>query len=62
VTNAGYAKVDLSASAVLAEGWGPLSTLRLTAKVENLLDERYDDVLGFPALGLTYLVGLEANF
>jgi outer membrane receptor protein involved in Fe transport len=54
--------VDLSASAVLAEGWGPLSTLRLTAKVENLLDERYDDVLGFPALGLTYLVGLEANF
>lgn len=62
VTNGGYAKVDLAASAVLAEAWGPLSTLRLTAKVENLLDERYDDVLGFPALGLTYLVGIEATF
>ncbi|MGH7408350.1 MAG: TonB-dependent receptor plug domain-containing protein, partial [Candidatus Methylomirabilales bacterium] len=62
VTNGGYAKLDLAASAVLTEGWGPLRSLRLTAKVDNLLNERYDDVLGFPALGLTYLVGLEANF
>lgn len=62
VTNPGYAKVDLAASAVLAEGWGPLRSLRLTAKVENLLDKQYEDVLGFPAFGLTYLVGLEATF
>jgi len=62
VTNGGYAKVDLAASAVLAEGWGPLRSLRLTTKIENLLDKRYEDVLGFPALGLTYLVGLEAAF
>jgi len=62
VTNSGYAKVDLAASAVLSEEWGPLRSLRLTTKIENLLDKRYDDVLGFPALGLTYLVGVEANF
>ncbi|MBI3079853.1 MAG: TonB-dependent receptor [candidate division NC10 bacterium] len=62
VTNGGYAKVDLAASAVLSEEWGPLRSLRLTAKIENLLDRQYDDVLGFPALGLTYLVGVEATF
>jgi vitamin B12 transporter len=62
VTNGGYAKVDLAAGAVLSEEWGPLRSLRLTAKIDNLLNERYDDVLGFPALGLTYVVGLEANF
>lgn len=62
VTNAGYVKVDLAASAVLAEALGPLQTLRLTAKIENLLDKQYEDVLGFPAFGLTYLVGLEATF
>ncbi|HEV8662151.1 MAG TPA: TonB-dependent receptor, partial [Candidatus Methylomirabilis sp.] len=62
VLNSGYAKVDLAASAVLAEALGPLHSLRLTAKIENLLDKEYEDVLGFPAFGLTYLVGLEANF
>ncbi|MBI3002155.1 MAG: TonB-dependent receptor, partial [candidate division NC10 bacterium] len=62
VTNAGYVKVDLAASAVLAEGLGALQSLRLTAKIENLLDKQYEDVLGFPALGLTYLIGLEATF
>ncbi len=62
VTNGGYAKVDLAAGAVLSEEWGPLRSLRLTAKIDNLLNERYDDVLGFPALGLTYIVGIEASF
>jgi vitamin B12 transporter len=62
VKNGGYAKVDLAASAVLAEGWGSLRSLRLTAKIENLLDKQYEEVLGFPSLGLTYLVGVEATF
>ncbi|MCI0410054.1 MAG: TonB-dependent receptor, partial [Acidobacteria bacterium] len=62
VKNGGYAKVDVAAGATLADQWGPLSAVRLTAKIENLLDKQYDEALGFPALGLTYLVGLEANF
>lgn len=60
--NGGYAKFDLAAGATLAERWGPLSAVRFTAKVENLLDKQYDEALGFPALGLTYLVGIEATF
>lgn len=60
--NGGYAKVDVAAGATLAEQWGPLSAVRLTAKIENLLDKQYDEALGFPAPGLTYLVGIEATF
>lgn len=62
VTNSGYAKADVAAGATLAEKWGPLSAVRLTAKIENLLDKQYEDVVGFPALGLTYMVGVEAAF
>ncbi len=60
--NGGYAKFDLAVGATLAERWGPLSAVHLTAKVENMLDKEYEEALGFPALGLTYLVGIEANF
>ena len=60
--NGGYAKFDLAAAATLSERWGPLSGVRLTAKVQNLLDKQYEEVLGFPSLGLTYLVGVEATF
>jgi adenosylcobinamide amidohydrolase len=39
-----------------------LQALDLTARIQNLLDESYAEVRGFPALGLQALVGLRASF
>jgi outer membrane cobalamin receptor len=50
--NAGYARLD--ARAVL----GPWRSLELMVAGENLLDRRYQEVLGYPALGRSVRVGL----
>jgi vitamin B12 transporter len=51
-----YVKLDLSArSRVLA--LSPGNELSLTARLENALDKKYQDVIGFPAPGRVILVG-----
>jgi outer membrane cobalamin receptor len=54
-----YTKVDVSAEAPVARF--RRNELLLTARVENLLDKSYEDVLHFPAPGRTVLVGARAN-
>jgi vitamin B12 transporter len=59
--NPGYEKVDLAASYVLLDEWRFLKDLKLFGRIENLLDEEYEDAKGFPAPGFNFLVGLQAS-
>jgi len=54
--------VDLGGSWRFLERWRGVQSLDLTARVQNLLDEGYAEVHGFPALGINALVGLRAAF
>jgi vitamin B12 transporter len=51
--NPGYAKFDL------ASFWRVREHLRVTARVENLFDRQYAEVLAFPARGRTVYGGLQ---
>ena len=42
--------------------WKVTEHLSLFARVENLLDEEYDSVLGYPALGTTGYIGARLSF
>ena len=50
-----YSTVDLSAAAPLAVRNG--TTIAVTARLENALDRRYQEIANFPAPGRTILVG-----
>jgi outer membrane receptor protein involved in Fe transport len=49
-----YTKVDISGEVPL---YRRVPRLTLTARVENLFNERYDEVLNFAAPGRTILIG-----
>ncbi len=57
----GYEKVDLAASYVLLDKWRFLKDLKLFGRIENLLDEEYEDAKGFPAPGFNFLIGLQTT-
>ena len=42
--------------------WALSERLTLRARVENLFDERYEDVNGYPALGVGAFAGVEWRF
>ncbi|MGH7536899.1 MAG: TonB-dependent receptor [Gemmatimonadales bacterium] len=53
-----YTRVDLSGSlAVLRPGSGWRPGLELTARVENLFDEEYEQAAGYPSPGIALFVG-----
>jgi vitamin B12 transporter len=54
--NAGYARFDLAASYRLGRG------ISLYARAANLFDKRYQDVLGYPALGRDVRAGVDYRF
>ena len=60
--NAGYTRVDAGGVYRLIDRCGPLASLELTARVQNVLNESYSEVRGFPALGTQFLLGARANF
>lgn len=60
--NRGHTRVDAGGTYRLLDKHGALQSLELTARVQNLLDEAYAEVRGFPALGIQALVGLRARF
>jgi len=62
VYNTGHTRVDLGGTYRLVDRYGFLQALDATARVQNLLNEEYAEVRGFPALGRTALVGLRAQF
>jgi vitamin B12 transporter len=62
VYNSGHTRIDVGGSWRVLERYGALKALDVTARVQNLLDEGYAEVRGFPALGIQALVGLRATF
>jgi vitamin B12 transporter len=60
--NDGYTVVNASAAYRLPWRWGPLSAVTLHLKVQNLLNEAYAEVAGFPALGTHVVAGVRAAF
>ncbi|PYM35214.1 MAG: hypothetical protein DME17_13390 [Candidatus Rokuibacteriota bacterium] len=62
VYNSGHTRVDIGGQYRLVERAGRLQALDLTLRVQNLLNEGYAEVRGFPALGTAFLVGLRASF
>lgn len=62
VYNSGYTRVDIGGTWRILERAGWLQKLELTARLQNLLNEGYAEVRGFPALGINALVGLRASF
>lgn len=62
VYNSGHTRVDVGGSYRLVNRYAFLQGLDLTARIQNLLNEGYAEVRGFPALGINALVGLKASF
>ena len=62
VYNSGYTRVDVGRHLAYPRAQGWLRKLELTARIQNLLNEGYAEVRGFPALGINALVGLRASF
>lgn len=54
-TNRGYSKVDLAGAYRLT------NQLTFFARVENLLNRNYEEILGFPAYRLTFSAGLKLS-
>ena len=54
--NGGYVKWDLGLN------WDVSKNLSLHGRVENLLGDRYEEVLGFPSLARTFWLGATAKF
>jgi len=57
VTLPPHTRVDLAGTYDLVRGHGGAPGLALDARIENLLDARYQDVKNFPARGRTLLFG-----
>ncbi len=60
--NSGHTRVDVGGTFRLVNRYAFLQALDLTARIQNLLNEDYAEVRGFPALGINALVGLKASF
>ncbi len=60
--NPAYTVVNTGAAYRLPWRWGPLSDVRLHLRIDNLLDEDYSEVRGFPALGTHVVGGVRATF
>ncbi|HEX5037536.1 MAG TPA: TonB-dependent receptor [bacterium] len=58
----GYVKVDLSSSYEILRDKLAMKSGRLYFKIENLLDDSYQEKFGFPAPGITFLAGAKATF
>jgi vitamin B12 transporter len=58
--NPGYYRIDTGGTLLLAGRHGMLNRLEMTVRIQNLTNQSYDEVLGFPALGINAMVGLRA--
>jgi len=62
VYNSGHTRVDAGGTYRLLDQLGWLQRLELVARAQNILNEQYAEVRGFPALGANFLIGLRAGF
>ena len=62
IFNRGYTRVDVGGTYRLLDRYGVLQALEVIARVQNLFNEHYAEVHGFPALGTNVLAGLRARF
>ena len=62
VYNSGHTRVDAGGTYRLLNQLGWLRQLELVARAQNILNESYAEVRGFPALGANFLIGLRAGF
>ena len=62
VYNTGHTRIDLGTTVRVLERWGHVKYVDLTGRVQNLLNEAYAEVRGFPALGIMGLVGVRVAF
>ncbi len=62
VYNSGHTRVDAGGTYRLLNQVGWLQRLDLVARAQNILNEQYAEVRGFPALGANFLIGLRAGF
>lgn len=60
--NPGYHRIDAGGTYRLVEKRGAFPGLDLSLRVQNLTDERYSEAFGFRALGVNFLVGLQAMY
>ncbi len=58
--NPGYFRIDTGGTLLLLGRHGMLNRLEATLRIQNLTNQSYDEVLGFPALGINAMVGLRA--
>ena len=59
---AGYVKLDLAAQYRFLKDRWHLKEWTIFGKIENLLDDAYQEKFGFPAPGITFLAGTQAAF
>jgi len=60
--NSGHTRVDAGGTYRILSQFGWLQRLELVARAQNILNEAYAEVRGFPALGANFLIGLRAGF
>ena len=60
--NPGYHRIDIGGTLRLLGRVGAMDRLELTARIDNVTDQRYSETFGFPALGFNALFGLRAFF
>lgn len=62
IKNEGYTKLDLTGSWDVMRKRGLIGNLQLFLKIENLLDDKYEEASGFPAARFHIFGGLKGEF
>jgi vitamin B12 transporter len=62
IYTSGYTRLDIGGAYRILERWGLVKYVDLTARIQNLTNESYQEVRGFPALGITGIGGVRVAF
>ncbi len=62
IKNPGYVKMDLASYYILPWKIPGVKNLRLYGKIENLLDQDYEEAAGFPSRPINFLFGIGSAF
>jgi len=62
VTNPGYDKLDLSVAVILFKNVIGLREIAWKTRLQNVLNEKYEEVFGFSSPRITALTGFEVRY